>query len=46
MEFRWVAFITLWTMLVGPIMDMSVGSSRANPNRPAARLQSKIIPGR
>jgi hypothetical protein len=46
MEFRWVAFITLWTMLIGPIMDMSVGSSRANPNRAPARLQSKVVPGR
>lgn len=45
MEFRWVAFITLWTMLVGPIMDMSPGP-RADPHRAPARLQSKTAPGR
>jgi hypothetical protein len=37
MEFRWVAFITVWTMLVGPVLDMPFGSPKANPSR----VQSK-----
>ena len=34
MEFRWVAFITLWTTLVGPIMGAPSGP--ASHFRPAA----------
>jgi hypothetical protein len=31
MEFRWVAFITLWSMLVGPILGTPSGSTSARP---------------
>ena len=34
MEFRWVVFITLWTMLVGPVLDMPFGAPEAQPSRP------------
>jgi hypothetical protein len=46
MEFRWVAFITLWTMLVGPVMDMPIGAPKANPSRIAPRPTAKLLPGR
>jgi hypothetical protein len=42
MEFRWVAFITLWTMLVGPIMDMPTGAPKASPGSNAPR-SAKVI---
>lgn len=30
-EFRWVAVIALWTMLIGPVMDMPFGAPKAQP---------------
>lgn len=33
MDFRWVAFITLWTMLVGPILATPPGSPDASTHR-------------
>ena len=32
-EFRWIALITLWTMLVGPVFDLAPTASRAQQNR-------------
>jgi hypothetical protein len=32
MQFRWVAFITLWTMFIGPVLQMPFGSPNAQPN--------------
>ena len=32
-EFRWVAVIALWTMLVGPVFDLAPTASRAQHNR-------------
>jgi hypothetical protein len=32
MQFRWVAFITLWTLFVGPVFEAPLGSPNANPN--------------
>jgi hypothetical protein len=29
MEFRWIAVLALWTMLVGPMLDMSKAAPRA-----------------
>ncbi len=30
-EFRWVVFLTLWTLLVGPIVDFTNTSTTAQP---------------
>ncbi len=30
MQFRWVAFITLWSFLVGPILGAPSGSAKAH----------------
>ena len=40
MEFRWVAVLALWTMLVGPMLDAPVGQPKAR-SQPAktARLR-------
>jgi hypothetical protein len=47
MEFRWVALITLWTMLIGPVMDMPLASSKAShPTRVPARHSGKLLAGR
>jgi hypothetical protein len=29
MEFRWIAALTLWTMLVGPMVDAPLGQPKA-----------------
>ena len=29
MEFRWIAILTLWTMLIGPMVDAPLGSPQA-----------------
>jgi hypothetical protein len=43
MEFRWVALIALWTMLIGPVLDLAPGTSKANPHRPPRHaVQSKL----
>jgi hypothetical protein len=33
MEFRWIAFIALWTILAGPVFNLSPGAPKADPNR-------------
>jgi hypothetical protein len=35
MQFRWVAFIALWTMLIGPILGAGPGPA-ASRTKPAA----------
>jgi hypothetical protein len=47
-EFRWVAIITLWTMLIGPVCDMPVSTPNATSaksplakNAPAALALGK-----
>lgn len=39
-EFRWVALITLWTILVGPIFDQA---PRANPRPTQVPTKAKAI---
>jgi hypothetical protein len=34
MEFRWVAIITLWTLLAGPIFDSPLASPSPRSQRP------------
>ncbi len=33
MDFRSLVFITLWTLLVGPVFDMPMGSPKAQQSR-------------
>ena len=33
MEFRWIAVITLWTLLVGPMFDSPLNASRSQQAR-------------
>jgi hypothetical protein len=47
MEFRWIAIITLWTLLAGPMFDSPLGTSgssevRSNPAK--AKLRSPAAP--
>ncbi len=42
MEFRWVALITLWTMFIGPVLDLSKGSPKAGPARTPPRAVSSM----
>ena len=39
MEFRWIAALTLWTLLVGPMLDVPVGAikARSQPAKMRAR---------
>lgn len=31
-EFRWVVFLTLWTLLIGPVADFTNTSTTAQPS--------------
>ena len=43
-EFRWVVFLTLWTLLVGPVMDFTHTSTTAQPNaNKTASVKAKLI---
>lgn len=33
MEFRWIAILTLWTLLVGPVFDSPLHSPKSNQVR-------------
>ncbi len=37
MEFRWIAILTLWTLLAGPMFDSPTNGSKARSN------QAKIV---
>jgi hypothetical protein len=41
MEFRWVVVITLWTMLIGPILGTPSGSTSA---RHAPVKPGQVVP--
>jgi hypothetical protein len=44
MEFRWVVFLTLWTMLIGPVLDFTqnapTGQAARTKTAPAAKTKS------
>ncbi len=40
MEFRWIAILTLWTMLVGPVLDMPVGTPTAQSQSTRTKSRS------
>jgi len=33
MEFRWVVFLVLWTLLIGPVLDFTQHTNSAQPPR-------------
>ena len=35
MEFRWIAILTLWTLLAGPMFDSPLNSSKTLTNKAA-----------
>ena len=37
-EFRWVALITLWTMMIGPIFDLAPTPAKPRAERSAGAL--------
>jgi hypothetical protein len=39
MEFRWLILLTIWTLLIGPVLDFS----QAPPTDPHHRLRSKTV---
>jgi hypothetical protein len=45
-QFRWVAFITLWTFLVGPILGAPSGSVKAHRKAASAVVKPAPAPAR
>jgi hypothetical protein len=43
-EFRWVAFIALWTILVGPILGAPSGSAKAHRKPTVAAVKTAPAP--
>jgi hypothetical protein len=41
MEFRWIAIITLWTLLAGPIFDAKVHWSKSRQSEVSASPRAK-----
>jgi hypothetical protein len=44
MQFRWVAFITLWTSLVGPILGAPSGTAKAHRKPSVAAVKTAPAP--
>jgi hypothetical protein len=40
MQFRWVALITLWTFLVGPILGAPSGTAKAHRKAPPVAVKT------
>jgi hypothetical protein len=40
-EFRWIAFLTLWTALMGPIFDLAPTPPKAHQDRPKSSLSKE-----
>lgn len=45
MEFRWVVFLVLWTLLIGPVLDFTQHTNSAQLPR-AKQIQSTKVQGR
>ncbi|MBI3822039.1 MAG: hypothetical protein HY289_05080 [Planctomycetes bacterium] len=45
-EFRWVIFLALWTLLIGPILDFapSTPTAQATRTKTAPAVKAKSIP--
>lgn len=41
MEFRWIALITLWTLLAGPMFDTPLGVPKGQQSERTAASQRK-----
>jgi len=46
LEFRWIVLLTLWTLLIGPILDFtqSAPTAQAIRSKPAPAVKPKNIP--
>jgi hypothetical protein len=42
MEFRWVIFLVLWTLLIGPVLDFTIATSSPPPRVKQAQT-SKLL---
>jgi hypothetical protein len=42
MEFRWVVFLVLWTLLIGPVLDFTQHTNSAQPPRAKQSQTSKL----
>jgi hypothetical protein len=40
-EFRWVVFLTLWTLLIGPILDFAPSAPSSQTARAKSVSQAK-----
>jgi len=40
MEFRWIAVLTLWTLLVGPMLDSPLGQPKVR-SQPAKSVRAR-----
>ena len=40
MEFRWLALITLWTLLIGPVLDRP---AKVDPTQAAQRVNARMV---
>jgi hypothetical protein len=45
-EFRWVVILTLWTLLIGPILDFSISGPTAQATRAKTPPAGKTKPVR
>jgi hypothetical protein len=45
-EFRWIVLLTLWTLLIGPILDFtqSAPTAQATRSKPAPAVKPKNTP--
>jgi hypothetical protein len=43
MEFRWVALITLWTLLGGPVIGVPTGAAARKPAARSAQLPTAKV---
>ena len=41
MEFRWVVLLTLWTLLIGPVLDLAQNGSNVQAKRTKAAPVAK-----
>jgi hypothetical protein len=43
MEFRWIAAIALWTVLIGPIVGVPSGSASRSAGNPVKEVKAKTV---
>jgi len=45
-EFRWVIALVLWTLLIGPVLDLAPQKARTQPDRAKTAPAARERPGR